>query len=210
MASALSSAPAFAFKTNVGRPRVSISRLIQCKESRIGVKAIPVPKGVDVKLDGHNFVVKGPKGELARTLSTLVTVSREENGDIRLVRNVETREAGAQHGLARALLNNMVVGVSTGFTRTLMLVGVGYRAAVSGTKLTLNLGYSKPVELAIPGGVEVSVVKNTTVNIHGYDKEVVGQFAATIRAKRPPEPYKGKGVRYSDEIVRRKEGKKGK
>lgn len=122
----------------------------------------------------------------------------------------EHKTANAIHGLSRSLINNMVIGVSDGFTKTLTLIGVGYRAAVSGKTLTLSLGYSHPVEMAIPEGLTVEVVKNTTVIVSGYDKEQVGQFAADVRSKREPEPYKGKGVRYADEYVARKEGKRGK
>jgi large subunit ribosomal protein L6 len=139
-----------------------------------------------------------------------VTLEKGDGNVYKVVRVNDTRKADMQHGLSRSLLNNMVLGVSNGFTKTLSLVGVGYRAAVSGANLTLSLGYSHPVEMAVPKGLEVKVEKNTTIIISGYDKELVGQFAANVRAKREPEPYKGKGVRYSDEVVRRKEGKRGK
>lgn len=129
---------------------------------------------------------------------------------INVVRANESRVANQVHGLSRALINNMVVGVSDGFTKTLSMIGVGYKAAISGKNLTLNLGYSHPVEMQVPAGIEVKVEKNTTIMVSGFDKEMVGQFAADIRSKREPEPYKGKGVRYSNEVVRRKEGKRGK
>ena len=137
-------------------------------------------------------------------------MEQSEGNVISVVRVNDTRQANQLHGLSRTLVHNMVVGVSDGFTKTLSMVGVGYRAAVAGNKLTLSLGYSHPVEMDVPAGVEVKVEKNTTVVVSGYDKERVGQFAADIRSKREPEPYKGKGVRYVDEFVRRKEGKRGK
>lgn len=153
--------------------------------------------------------LQGPKGELRRTLSPLVKIDQE--GDrIVISKTEDTKNADQQHGLSRSLVNNMVVGVSDGYTKSLSLVGVGYRAAVSGKSLTLSLGYSHPVEMPIPEGIEVNVEKNTSVTVSGYDKEQVGQFAADIRSKREPEPYKGKGVRYVDEYVARKEGKRGK
>ena len=155
------------------------------------------------------LVSQGPKGELSRTLHPLVTISQE--GDVLTVnRAKEHKTANAIHGLSRSLVNNMVIGVNDGFAKTLTLIGVGYRAAVSGKTLTLSLGYSHPVEMPIPEGVKVEVVKNTTVIVSGHDKEQVGQFSADIRSKREPEPYKGKGVRYADEYVARKEGKRGK
>jgi len=154
--------------------------------------------------------VQGPKGELQRTLPSLVTVEKAEGNMLRVKRVTETRQADQLHGLSRTLVSNMVVGVSDGFTKTLNMIGVGYKAAVTGSNLTLNLGYSHPIEMAVPKGVEVKVEKNTTIMVSGYDKEVVGQFSADIRSKREPEPYKGKGVRYADEYVRRKEGKRGK
>ena len=153
--------------------------------------------------------LQGPKGELKRTLPSLVTIEQEGNV-INVLRVNETREANCLHGLSRSLVNNMVVGVNDGFTKTLSLVGVGYKAAATGDNLTLNLGYSHPVEMKVPAGIEVKVEKNTTIMVSGYDKELVGQFAANVRSKREPEPYKGKGVRYVDEYVRRKEGKRGK
>jgi large subunit ribosomal protein L6 len=153
--------------------------------------------------------VQGPKGELQRILPELVTIEQEGN-IVKVVRVNETRQANCQHGLSRSLVNSMVVGVSEGFTKTLSLIGVGYRAAATGSNLTLTLGYSHPVEMLVPKGIEVKVEKNTTVIVSGFDKELVGQFAANVRSKREPEPYKGKGVRYVDEYVRRKEGKRGK
>lgn len=154
--------------------------------------------------------LQGPKGELQRSLPTLVTVEQSEGNIITVRRVDESRQANCLHGLARTLVNNMVVGVSDGFTKTLSMVGVGYKAAVNGQNLTLSLGYSHPVEMPVPKGLSVEVVKNTTIIVSGFDKELVGQFSADIRSKREPEPYKGKGVRYVDEYVRRKEGKRGK
>jgi large subunit ribosomal protein L6 len=154
--------------------------------------------------------VQGPKGELQRTLPPLVRIEMREGNILKVDRVNETRQANQQHGLSRSLVSNMVVGVSAGFSKTLTLIGVGYKAAVTGSSITLNLGYSHPVEMPVPAGLAVEVVKNTTVVVSGFDKELVGQFAADIRSKREPEPYKGKGVRYVDEFVRRKEGKRGK
>lgn len=153
---------------------------------------------------------QGPKGELQRTLPPLVRVSMLDGGAVKVDRANDGRLANQQHGLSRSLVSNMVVGVSDGFSKTLTLIGVGYRAAVVGAQLNLTLGYSHPVEMAIPQGIAVRVEKNTTVVVDGFDREQVGQFAANIRSKRPPEPYKGKGVRYADETVARKEGKRGK
>ena len=133
-----------------------------------------------------------------------------EDGTLRVYKKVESRAANATHGLVRALASNMVVGTSTGFTKTLTMIGVGYRSSIAGSKLTLNLGFSHPIEMEVPKTLEVKVEKTTTILITGADKAEVGQFAANIRKLRPPEPYKGKGVRYEDEFVRRKEGKRGK
>lgn len=154
--------------------------------------------------------MQGPKGEMQRSLSPLVKVEKMEGNVLKVIRTNETRMANQQHGLSRTLVSNMVVGVSEGFTKTLSMVGVGYRAAVAGKNLTLSLGYSHPIEMEVPQGLEVKVEKNTTIMVSGFDKEMVGQFAADVRSKREPEPYKGKGVRYVDEYVRRKEGKRGK
>ncbi|KAI3435024.1 hypothetical protein D9Q98_003076 [Chlorella vulgaris] len=180
-----------------------------CKDSRIGKVPVPVPDKVTVTVNGQHVVVKGPKGELQRTFHPLVVLEREENL-FRVKRADESRQAAQQHGLQRTLLSNMIVGVDTGFTTTLQMLGVGYRAAVAGNNLTLNVGYSNPVQMTIPQGLTVKVEKNTTIEVSGFDKELVGQFSANVRSKREPEPYKGKGVRYSDEVVLRKEGKRGK
>lgn len=183
--------------------------VVTAKFSRIGKNPVPVPDKVTVDIQGQTVKVKGPKGELQRTFHHLVKLEKGEKM-VTVLRADESRQANSQHGLARTLLSNMVVGVDTGFTRTLNMVGVGYKAAVSGSNLTLNLGYSHPIEMPVPQGLSVKVEKNTTIEISGFDKELVGQFAANVRSKREPEPYKGKGVRYSDEVVIRKEGKRGK
>ena len=174
--------------------------------SRIGKKPVQIPAGVTVTVNGTNVHVKGPKGELDRTFSDLVTI-KEEGEEILVSVNDESREANAQHGLTRTLIHNMVVGVSEGFKKELQLVGIGFRSQVSGKKLVLNIGYSHPVEFDIIDGIEVKCTSATEIEISGIDKQLVGEFAANVRASRKPEPYKGKGVRYKDEHVRRKEGK---
>jgi large subunit ribosomal protein L6 len=177
--------------------------------SRIGKRPIPIPKKVTVNIDGANITVKGPKGELSRTLPSTVTVS-QEGETLYVVRDNESRTARERHGLCRTLVFNMVAGVANGFEKRLEIQGVGYRAQAQGSKLTLNVGYSKPVEMDMPNGIQVAVEKNTEVIITGIDKEIVGNTAAKIRDVRPPEPYKGKGIRYKGEVVRRKAGKTGK
>lgn len=177
--------------------------------SRIGKAPIEVPDKVEINLNGNTVVVKGPKGTLTRTFRPEVSI--EQDGKIlRVTRKSEDRMARGLHGLSRTLLNNMVVGVSQGFTKNLEIVGVGYRAQVQGKKLVMTLGYSHPVELDPPAGVEVAVEANTKLSVTGADKQAVGDFASLIRSKRPPEPYKGKGVKYSGERIRRKAGKAGK
>jgi large subunit ribosomal protein L6 len=177
--------------------------------SRIGKRPISVPAKVTVTLDGQHVAVKGPKGELSRVLPAEVIV--EQEGDTIVVkRRDESRAARARHGLCRTLVSNMVEGVSTGFTRRLQIIGVGYRAQVQGRNLILNVGYSKPVEIVPPDGIQVAVENNTNVIVSGFDKEIVGNTAARIREVRPPEVYKGKGIRYEGETVRRKAGKTGK
>ena len=177
--------------------------------SRVGKKIIDIPSDVTVTFDGHTATVKGPKGELTRTFNERMTVKQEEN-TIEVVRPTESKEDRTVHGTTRALLNNMVQGVSQGFEKTLELVGVGYRAQMQGKKLVLSVGYSHPVEFEEIEGITLGVEGNTKVSIEGINKEVVGQYAAKVRAVRPPEPYKGKGIRYVGEYVRRKEGKTGK
>lgn len=177
--------------------------------SRIGKRPIPVPAKVTVTIADQHVSVKGPKGELARTLPAEVEVLQE--GDTVLVnRRNESRAARQRHGLSRTLVANMVEGVSQGFTRRLEIQGVGYRAQVQGRNLTLNVGYSNPVQIEPPDGIQLAVENNTNVIVSGIDKEIVGNIAARIRAVRPPEPYKGKGIRYAGEAVRRKVGKSGK
>lgn len=178
--------------------------------SRIGKAPIPVPGGVEVSVAEGTVVVKGPKGELRRDLPGSITV--RQDGDVLLVeRPDDERESRALHGLFRSLVNNMVVGVTDGFRKDLDIVGVGYRAAApSKTKLDLSLGFSHPVAVEAPDGIEFVVPQPTRIEVHGIDKQLVGQVAADIRALRKPEPYKGKGVRYVDERVRRKAGKAGK
>ncbi|MBU3841548.1 MAG: 50S ribosomal protein L6 [Candidatus Fusobacterium pullicola] len=175
--------------------------------SRVGKKPIIVPSGVEVTINGNVVTVKGPKGTLTREFNSELTIKKEEN-EIVIERPNDLPAVRAIHGTTRALINNMIVGVSQGFRKTLNLVGVGYRAAAKGKGLELALGYSHPVVIDEVAGITFTVEKNTTIHIDGIEKDVVGQVAADIRAKRAPEPYKGKGVKYSDEVVRRKEGKK--
>ena len=175
--------------------------------SRIGNKTITVPAGVEVNVAaGNEVTVKGPKGTLTRQFSDLMEIKQEET-EIKVIRPNDEKHTKQLHGTTRALLNNMVEGVSSGFTKSLELVGIGFRSAVSGNKLTLNIGYSHPVEFAIPEGINAECKSATEIIISGIDKQLVGEFAANVRASRKPEPYKGKGVRYKDEHVRRKEGK---
>ncbi|GGC99862.1 50S ribosomal protein L6 [Enterococcus wangshanyuanii] len=177
--------------------------------SRIGNKIVELPAGVEVKQEGNNITVKGPKGELTREFSADITMNIEGNL-VTFTRPNDSKEMKTIHGTTRANFNNMVVGVSTGFEKGLELIGVGYRAQMQGTKLVLNVGYSHPVEITPPAGVTVEVPSNTQVVVKGANKEHVGELAANIRGVRPPEPYKGKGIRYVGEFVRRKEGKTGK
>lgn len=178
--------------------------------SRIGKRLIEVPESVTVTIDDNNFVtVKGPKGELTNQLNKEMKFEREGN-EITVIRPSESKEHRSMHGTTRSLLANMITGVSTGFERSLELVGVGYRAAMQGEKLILNVGYSNPVEFTPEDGVSVEVPANTKIIIRGANKERVGALASNIRKVRPPEPYKGKGIKYEGEVVRRKEGKTGK
>ncbi|MEB3272977.1 MAG: 50S ribosomal protein L6 [Prochlorothrix sp.] len=177
--------------------------------SRIGKRPIPIPAKVDVKVEGRSVSVKGPKGELSRVLPRGVAVQHEDNL-ITVTRVDESRLARERHGLCRTLVANMIEGVSQGYTKKLAITGVGYRAQVQGKKLVLSLGYSHPVEMDPPDGIQFAVENNTNITVSGIDKELVGNVAATIRDARPPEPYKGKGVRYADEKIRRKAGKTGK
>ena len=175
--------------------------------SRIGNSPIKLPDGVNVTAEGARLVAKGSRGELAIELPSDVNVSIGE-GVVRVVPREKTIQGRSVWGTVRANINNMVVGVSTGFTRNLEINGVGYRAAMQGNKLQLNLGFSHPVEMDIPSGLSVKVENNTKIEITGSDKQLLGQFASEIRAKRPPEPFKGKGVKYAEEHIVRKEGKK--
>ena len=174
--------------------------------SRIGKKPVTVPAGVTVTINGNEVKVKGPKGELDRTFSDLVTIS-QEGEEILVARNDETTESNAQQGLTRTLIHNMVVGVSEGFEKKLELTGVGYRAQLKGKDLDLSLGYSHPVIYACPENISFEVPDNTHITVKGISKEQVGQVAAEVRAKRPLEPYKGKGIHYEGEHIRRKLGK---
>jgi large subunit ribosomal protein L6 len=176
--------------------------------SRIGKKPIPVPGGVTVEVMGQAVSAKGPKGELKRTFHPEMGIQLE-GSTLSVTRPSDTKQHRALHGLTRALLANMVTGVSTGYRKQLEIVGVGYRAEKKGSTLVLAAGYSHPVQYAEPEGIRISAPNLTTVVIEGADKERVGQVAAEIRAVRPPEPYKGKGIRYSGEQVRRKAGKAG-
>jgi len=177
--------------------------------SRIGRMPIAVPAGVDVSIDGRNVTVSGPKGTLSRDLHPDMTVSRDE-ATLVVTRPTEQKTHKQLHGLTRTLVNNMVVGVTTGYRKGLEITGVGYRAALVGRKLQLNLGYSHQIEIDPPSGITFEVENPTRLAVVGIDKELVGQIAAKVRATRKPEPYKGKGVRYAGEKIRRKAGKAGK
>lgn len=175
--------------------------------SRIGNKAITVPAGVELTIaEGNEVTVKGPKGSLTKTFSPLMEISVDENV-ITVKRPNEEKHTKQLHGTTRALLATMVEGVSTGFTKQLKVVGIGYRAALKGKTLNLIVGFSHEVNIEVPECVTVEVPDNTTINVSGIDKQIVGQFAANVRAVKKPEPYGGKGIRYVDEVVRRKEGK---
>lgn len=174
--------------------------------SRIGKKPIQIPQGVTVTVNGLTVEVKGPKGTLSIETHDTINVKVEDNTVI-VERSSETKTERTLHGTVRSLINNMVIGVNEGYKKQLSMVGVGYRAQVSGNTITVNAGYSNPVEVTIPKGVTVEVEKNTQISVSGIDKQAVGEFAANIRAIRKPEPYLGKGIRYADERVRRKEGK---
>jgi large subunit ribosomal protein L6 len=177
--------------------------------SRIGRLPIPVPSAVDVTIEGRQVTVKGPKGTLSRALHPDMSV-RQEDGTIVVTRPTEQKTHKQLHGLTRTLVNNMVVGVTDGYRKSLEITGVGYRAAKVGEKLQLNLGYSHPIEIAPPQGISFEVENPTHLSVVGIDKELVGQVAAQVRSTRKPEPYKGKGVRYAGEYIRRKAGKAGK
>ncbi len=177
--------------------------------SRIGRKPVQIPQGVEVKLDGNHITVKGPKGTLERTLHEDMII-KSENNEIIVERPSEDKNHRSLHGLTRTLISNMVVGVTEGFKKNLEVNGVGYRAAKQGKDLVLNLGYSHQVIVSEIDGITIEVPNPNQIIISGADKQKVGQFAAEIREKRPPEPYKGKGIKYDYEVIRRKEGKAGK
>ncbi len=177
--------------------------------SRIGKMPIDIPKGVDVKIEeGNKVTVKGPKGTMEQRFDSDMVIKVENNQAV-VERPSDLKRHKAFHGLTRSLLNNMIVGVSEGFEKKLEINGVGYRAQLQGTTLVLNLGYSHPIEMIPPNGITVEVPAQTQIVVKGYDKQAVGEFAAEIRAMRKPEPYLGKGVKYADEKIRRKEGKTG-
>ncbi len=179
--------------------------------SRIGKQFIVVPEKVKVKLEGQKISVDGPKGSLSRILPSLVCCTMDDSHEkLFIEKTQDTRLSQALYGLSRTLVANMVTGVSTGFEKRLQITGVGYRAQVSGTDLVLNMGYSHPVTMIPPTGVNVKVENQTSVVVSGIQKDIVGEFAAKIRSVRPPEPYKGKGIAYEGEVIRRKAGKTGK
>lgn len=176
--------------------------------SRVGTKPVVIPKGVTVIVSGNVISVKGGKGELSQTFTPEVDV-RVTHTEVVVSRMDETKRSRAMHGLYRKLLENMITGVSQGFNKTLLINGVGYRAEVKGSIVTLNLGFSNPIEYAVPKGIQVDIEGNNKVTVSGVSRELVGQTASEIRGLRPPEPYKGKGIRYENEHVRRKVGKAG-
>ncbi|MEV6928262.1 50S ribosomal protein L6 [Dactylosporangium sp. NPDC051485] len=178
--------------------------------SRIGRKPITVPSGVEIKIDGPVVTVKGPKGELSHTLAAPITIERAEDGSYSVVRPNDERKAKELHGLSRTLVSNMVVGVTEGYRKSLEIAGTGYRVTAKGSDLEFALGFSHPVLVTPPPGITFTVEKPTVFHIAGIDKQQVGEVAANIRKIRPPEPYKGKGVRYQGEVIRRKAGKAGK
>jgi len=178
--------------------------------SRIGRLPVPVPAGVDVTIDGRNVRVKGPKGELSHTVVEPISVERGEDGALLVTRPDDERESRARHGLSRTLLNNMVVGVTQGYSKTLEIVGTGYRVQARGRDLEFALGFSHPVPVPAPEGITFRVEAPTRFVVEGIDKQQVGEVAAKIRKLRKPDPYKGKGVRYQGEVIRRKAGKTGK
>ena len=177
--------------------------------SRIGRAPIAVPAGVEIKIEDNNLVtVKGPKGTLTQQLHPNMTI-KQEGAELHVTRPNDLKENRSLHGLTRTLLHNMVVGVTDGFKKTLDVNGVGYRVAMEGGKLVMNLGYSHQVTMEAPDGITIETPSANQIVISGFDKQLVGQFAAEVREKRPPEPYKGKGIKYSDEVIRRKVGKTG-
>ncbi|MBO4204696.1 50S ribosomal protein L6 [Micromonospora echinofusca] len=178
--------------------------------SRIGRKSIPVPAGVDITIEGQTVKVKGPKGELSHTLAEPITAERGEDGQLHVNRPNDERKAKELHGLSRTLVANMIVGVTEGYRKTLEIAGTGYRVTAKGSDLEFALGFSHPVLVPAPNGITFTVEKPTLFHVAGIDKQQVGEVAANIRKIRPPEPYKGKGVKYQGEVIRRKAGKAGK
>jgi large subunit ribosomal protein L6 len=178
--------------------------------SRIGRLPIPVPSGVDVAIEGQTVNVKGPKGSLSHTVATPITVERDEDGTLKVQRPNDERQNRALHGLSRTLIANMITGVTEGYTKTLEIVGVGYRVQARGSDLEFALGFSHPVPVKAPEGIAFAVESPTRLRVTGIDKQLVGEVAAKIRKIRKPDPYKGKGVRYQGEVVKRKVGKTGK
>ena len=178
--------------------------------SRIGRKSIPVPAGVDVKIEGPTIRVKGPKGELSHTLAEPITVEKGDGGELNVVRPNDERRAKELHGLSRTLVANMIVGVTEGYRKTLEIAGTGYRVTAKGKDLEFALGFSHPVLVSAPDGITFTVERPTLFHVAGINKQQVGEVAANIRKIRPPEPYKGKGVKYQGEVIRRKAGKAGK
>ncbi|QNK82999.1 50S ribosomal protein L6 [Nakamurella sp. PAMC28650] len=178
--------------------------------SRIGRLPIPVPAGVDVTIDGRTVTVKGPKGTLSHSVVEPIIISKEEDGTLAVTRPDDLRDSKSRHGLTRTLVNNMVVGVTAGYSKPMEIVGVGYRVAAEGRDLVFALGYSHPVPVKAPDGISFIVESPIRFKVEGIDKQLVGEVAANIRKLRKPDPYKGKGVRYAGEVVRRKVGKTGK
>lgn len=177
--------------------------------SRIGYKTIEIPEGVEISQEGNTVTVKGKNGELTRDISPVITMNID-GSEVTFERPNESKQSRTIHGTTRALVNNMVEGVSVGYQKDLELIGVGYRAQKQGNNLVLNVGLSHPVEFDAPEGIEIDVPSNTEITIKGADKDAVGQLAAKVRGIRPPEPYKGKGIKYKGEYILRKEGKTGK
>nr|YP_009396859.1 ribosomal protein L6 [Ophidocladus simpliciusculus]ARW66045.1 ribosomal protein L6 [Ophidocladus simpliciusculus] len=177
--------------------------------SRIGRKEIVIPNNIEVKIDKSNIWVKGQRGELFYKISELIKIEQTKN-TIKLIKKFETKKAQEIYGLSRSIINNMIIGVSEGFQKKLVIQGVGYRSQIKDNNLILNVGYSHTVQISTPKNISIKVQNNTNISIEGINKEQVGQIAATIRSVRPPEPYKGKGIRYENETIRRKVGKAGK
>ncbi|MEH1123312.1 50S ribosomal protein L6 [Micromonospora sp. CPCC 206061] len=178
--------------------------------SRIGRKSIPVPAGVDVTIDGQTVKVKGPKGELSHTVAEPISVERGDDGQLNVIRPNDERKAKELHGLSRTLVANMILGVTEGYRKSLEIAGTGYRVTAKGKDLEFALGFSHPVLVEAPDGITFTVERPTLFHVAGIDKQQVGEVAANIRKIRPPEPYKGKGVKYQGEVIRRKAGKAGK